>query len=223
MLKKLSIMCSVTQNEREINMKRKIFLRGIIIAFLSAVLVVGVCEQVQGEISSGVLRLHIIANSDSEYDQRIKLMVRDEIIKNQKNIFPEITKGELTAVQKEKIITIAESVTEGAGYGATVERGRFYFPTKKYENITLPAGEYDALRIVLGEGKGQNWWCVMYPPLCFVDSAVGKMSDENADVLKEKMSDAAYELITDESIKVVPALKIVELWGEIKEKMRDFL
>lgn len=210
-------MCSVTQNEGEINMKRNFFLRGLIIVFLSVVLVAGVCEQVQGKISGGVVRLHIIANSDSETDQSVKLMVRDEIIERQKQIFPDGIPRDLNEKQKAKIKQIAENV---CGYEVRVERGNFYFPTKIYGNITLPAGEYDAIRVVLGEGKGKNWWCVMYPPLCFVESAMGEMDVENQKILKHNIGKNAYEIISDESIKTVPALKILELWGGVKEKAK---
>lgn len=215
-MEKLSIMCSVTQIEGEINMKRKFFLRSLTIVFLSIVLVSGVCEHVQGEISGGVVRLHIIANSDSTEDQDIKLMVRDEIISKQKEIFPDGIPKELNNEQKEKIEQTARDILKGK-YGVTVEKGRFYFPTKSYENITLPAGEYDAIRIVLGKGNGKNWWCVMYPPLCFLESSVGEMSEENRKILKSNMGEGAYEIISDESIKTVPALKILEVWGELKE------
>ena len=100
-----------------------------------------------------------------------------------------------------------------------LETGKFYFPTKEYENVTLPAGEYDAVRMVLGEGKGRNWWCVMYPPLCFTDSAVGKMENESEDILKESMGAYQYETITQNTIKVRPAFKLVEMWQEFKQKI----
>lgn len=199
-------------------MERKFFLRGLIIVFLSVVFVIGVCEQVQGEISDGVVRLHIIANSDSDEDQNIKLLVRDEIIKRQREIFCDGIPKELNEEQKTKIEQIAKEI---CGDTAKVERGRFYFPTKVYENITLPAGEYDAVRIVLGKGEGKNWWCVMYPPLCFTGSAVGEMDEDSMEMLKHNIGRNAYEIISDESIKVVPALKILELWGGVKEGVKN--
>ena len=199
-------------------MKRKIFLRCLIIVFLSVVMVAGVCEQVQRKISGGVVRLHIIANSDSEADHNVKLLVRDAIISKQKEIFPHGITRDLDNEQRAKIKQIAESI---CGYGAKVERGRFYFPTKAYENVTLPAGEYDAVRIVLGKGEGKNWWCVMYPPLCFSESAMGKMDEESQEILKHNIGKNTYEIISDESIKMVPALKILELWGEVKEMSKN--
>ncbi len=199
-------------------MKRKIFLRCIIGVFLAVVLITGVCEQVSGDISSGVIRLHIVANSDSNIDQKIKIAVRDSVIAAQEWIFPDGIPEKLTYEQKELLAQAAEGVlrSKGAKYGARVETGKFYFPTKKYDNITLPAGEYDAVRIVLGEGLGQNWWCVMYPPLCFTDSALGAMEGKSRSILIEEIGKNGYEIIAGESVCAVPALKILELWGKVK-------
>jgi len=221
-MEKLSIMCSVTQNRSEINMKRKIFLRVLICAFLIVVLIAGICEQLQEGIAAGVVRLHIIANSDSERDQKIKLLVRDEIIRTQREIFDDDIKKELNEEEKEKILKCVHEVlfNSGTAYDAKIETGNFYFPVKEYENITLPAGNYDAVRVVLGEGKGENWWCVMYPPLCFTDSAVGSVSRENMNLLKNSMGKVEYEIISGEKIKTVPALKIFELWQELKENVK---
>lgn len=206
-------------------MKRKIFLRCIIAVFLLAVLIVGVAEQLQGDISSGIVRLHIIANSDEDCDQQIKLAVRDAVIAAQEDIFPDGIKKELTGAEKERLTEAAQNVLrrQGADYGVALETGNFYFPTKEYENITLPAGNYDAVRVILGEGKGQNWWCVMYPPLCFTDSAVGRVDKGSEEILKESMDDFEYEIISEENIKTVPAFKIVEIWQGFKEKVRKIL
>ena len=209
----------------ENSMKRKILQWCIIAVFLFSVSVVAVCEHIHEDISGGLVRLHIIANSDSEKDQRVKLMVRDAIIECEKDIFKEGIKKTLNNEEKGKIKKTAEKIlyAQGARYGARVETGDFYFPTKQYENITLPAGKYDAVRVVLGEGQGKNWWCVMYPPLCFGKSYTGVMQDESLNILKEKMSDFDYEIISEENIKTVPAFKVVELWQIVKEKIRNSL
>lgn len=206
-------------------MKRKIFLRCTIGIFLAVVLIAGVCEQVQGEISSGIVRLHIIANSDADTDQDVKIKVRDAIIAAQKDIFPHGIKKNLSYEEKEMLAQVAEGVlrSQGFNYGVKLETGKFYFPAKKYDNITLPAGDYDAVKVVLGEGKGQNWWCVMYPPLCFTDSAVGRMNEESLSKLKETMGKAEYEIVSGESVKAVPVLKILELWQGLKENVKKFL
>lgn len=206
-------------------MRRIIFLRCIIIAFLVTALLIGVCEQIQGDISSGIVRLHIIANSDEEHDQQIKLKVRDAIIDSQKEIFSDGIKNTLNKEEREKLLKKSEQVLneQGVNYKATIETGKFYFPTKKYDNITLPAGNYDAVRVVLGEGGGQNWWCVMYPPLCFADSAVGKADEKSLDILRKSMTEFEYKIISEEDIKVVPAFKLVEIWQNVKKKINNCL
>ena len=206
-------------------MKKRILLWCIIVVFLLSVSVAAVSERMCDDISGGIVRLHIIANSDDGNDQRIKLLVRDAIISAQKEIFDNGIKTTLNNEEKEKIRQTAETVLaeQGALYSATVETGSFYFPTKRYENITLPAGNYDAVRVVLGEGEGKNWWCVMYPPLCFAQSAVGSADEESLAILKESMSDFSYEIISEESVKITPAFKIVEVWQVVKEKIKNSL
>lgn len=206
-------------------MKKKILLWCIIVVFLLSVSVAVVSERMCDDISAGIVRLHIIANSDDVNDQRIKLLVRDAIIGCQKDIFSDGIKKTLNNEEKEKIKKVAQKVLDeqDALYGATVETGNFYFPTKRYENITLPAGNYDAVRVVLGAGNGQNWWCVMYPPLCFAQSAVGKADAESLDILKESMGEFSYDIISEESVKIVPAFKIVEIFQVVKEKIKNSL
>lgn len=206
-------------------MKRKILLWCIIAVFILMASVANACERIHADIASGIVRLHIVAASDSEADQKIKLLVRDAIISAQKEIFGGGIKKTLNMEEKEKLEMCALAVLKenGKSYGATVETGNFYFPTKRYENITLPAGNYDAVRVVLGDGKGKNWWCVMYPPLCFSESAVGKADDESLDVLKKNLTEFEYEIVSEESIKIVPAFKLVETWQIIKEKIKNFL
>lgn len=206
-------------------MKKKILLWCIIVVFLLSLSVAAVSERMCDDISGGIVRLHIIANSDDENDQRIKLLVRDAIIKMQKEIFDDGVKKILNNEEKEKIRQTAENVLkeQGASYSAAIETGKFYFPTKQYENITLPAGNYDAVRVVLGNGNGKNWWCVMYPPLCFTQSAVGNADEESLNMLKESMSEFGYDIISEESIKIVPAFKIVEMFQVVKEKIKSSL
>ena len=204
-------------------MKRKFLLWCIISVFFLMVSVVGASERIHKDIAGGIVRLHIIADSDDEHDQEIKLLVRDAIISSQEEIFKNGIKKTLNKEEKEKIKEIATKILteQGAEYGANVETGKFYFPTKRYDNITLPAGNYDAVRVVLGSGKGKNWWCVMYPPLCFSESALGKADKESLDMLKENMSDFEYDIIAEEDIKIVPAFKLVEICQIIKEKIRN--
>ena len=206
-------------------MKRKIILRCILIVFLVVVTVFGIAEQLQTNISSEIVRLHIIANSDGADDQAVKLKVRDAVICAEKEIFPDGIKKEITADEKEKIVNIAQKILSenGMDYGAIVEAGNWYFPVKKYDNITLPAGNYDGVRVILGNGNGQNWWCVMYPPLCFTECAKGRADEESRRILKENMTDFEYKMVTEDGICIRPAFKLVEIWSGIKEKMKSVL
>lgn len=203
--------------------RRKIISKLFFAAFLIAIVFMGICEAISEDISSGIVRLHIIANSDSEFDQTVKLAVRDALLTASEEMagdapisldFAEQHKSEL----EETANTVLRN--NGCKYACSIETGNFHFPTKTYENITLPEGDYDAVRVVLGEGGGQNWWCVMYPPLCFTDSAKGKVSDENLEKLSETMGWAEYQMISDEDIKVKPAFKAVEIWQSFKEKIK---
>lgn len=121
-----------------------------------------------------LIRLHVVANSDSEDDQALKLQVRDAILARARTLLGSVkTKEEAWQVLLEKASELQAAATErirtsGKSYGARVEMGTFAFPERTYGPITIPSGDYDAVRVVLGEGKGQNWWCVLFPPLCFI-------------------------------------------------------
>ena len=126
------------------------------------------CDEIRGD----VLRLHVLANSDSEEDQQLKLKVRDALLTAGKNIFDgSVTKEnaeEKIEKEKEKLIETAEKVIRENGFDYPVEITVTdeFFTTRTYENVTLPAGKYKAVRVLIGESAGKNWWCVMFPPLC---------------------------------------------------------
>ena len=125
--------------------------------------------------SDNLIRFHVIANSDSAADQHLKMLIRDRIIEATGNEFAkakDLTAAENIAqnnLEKMRLIAAREIKTAGKDYPVRTEIGYFSFPTKSYGNYTLPAGNYQAVRVVIGEGKGANWWCVLFPPLCFVD------------------------------------------------------
>ena len=173
------------------------------------------------DIADSVLRLHIIAQSDNKHDQETKLFVRDYILNNYKNDF-NITDSDCAYNTAAENITAIERLANealkkaNAPYTAKAYTGSFYFPTKTYSNISLPAGYYKAVRIVLGDGFGQNWWCVMYPPLCFTESAAGNLSDEEIETLKSSMSRSDYEIITQTGkLPIEIKFRIVEIFGRI--------
>ncbi len=185
---------------------------------------IGASEAAVEDIGSGIVRLHILANSDSEEDQALKLAVRDRVIaevRARENAH-EITKEYLQKNENMLLDACRDEICkQGYSYNVRMEFGRFYFPTKTYENITLPAGDYDAVRILIGEGAGQNWWCVMYPPLCFTSETKGEMPQEEMEKLRQSMSNENFDLIqNEEQIVIKPSLKIVELWQELKHRLQ---
>ncbi len=181
---------------------------------------------VQAEIADSVFRLHVIANSDSTEDQELKYKVRDALISYMNSICSKTTsKEEAISIAGSHIndfYNIANNVIKenGFSYPVSIEIGKSDFPTKNYGDVSLPAGIYDALKVNIGEAKGQNWWCVMFPPLCFVDVTSGVVSDESKEQLENSMSEEDYDLITksDDSSDVHFKFKIVELFENIKMK-----
>lgn len=139
------------------------------------------------EIPQHVLRLHIPANSDSEYDQNMKLMVRDYILEEYGTQLSGLgSRDEAAQRVSELLPEIEESCSEflrehGAGYGASAQLTEMYFTTRRYDNVTLPAGEYQALRITLGSGEGHNWWCVIFPQLCIPLASAPLPQSESAE------------------------------------------
>ena len=157
---------------------------------------------VGNEIRSETLRLHIIANSDSEADQELKLKVRDAVLSATGELFADVS-GKIEAVaaaeySSNDIKSIAEKVIaeEGFDYPVQVEITEMWFETRDYEGFTLPAGDYDAVRIVIGAGEGKNWWCVMYPALCIpgAEEAIKKYG-ENADFILENRFEIRFAII----------------------------
>ena len=165
------------------------------------------------EISDEVFRLHILANSDSEEDQALKLRVRDRVLKRGDELFNSAkTKEEaekLTASHLQELADIAadEIADSGYDYPVRAELTRMYFNTRRYASYTLPAGTYDALRLVIGKGEGHNWWCGMYPSLCV---GVASEQDEKA---RGALTESQYELVTDENTEY--RFKLVEIFEKI--------
>ncbi len=168
-------------------------------------------------ISNAVLRLHIIPNSSSLSDQYLKFQVRDRVLGDTSALFENATSPEnarLVAIKnRETIKNSAEAELRrlGCDYPVSVTVTRADFPTKKYGSVTLPAGTYDAVQIKIGSAEGKNWWCVMYPPLCFTD---GVVSDKSLKKLKTSLSPEEYQLITKNTQSkpsVQVRFKIVEI------------
>lgn len=189
---------------------------GLLIAVLLSVTSFGASC---GNIRNSVLRMHIIANSDSTEDQAVKLQVRDAVLAAGKDLFD----GSLTAADAENILesdkqalqSAAETVLRenGFSYGVRVEIGKDFFNTRTYdEKVTLPAGEYEAVRVILGEGKGKNWWCVMFPPLC--------LPAAEADAQMEDILPKHEAEITEHRPQYEARFKIIELFEKLSEKSK---
>lgn len=162
-------------------------------------------QNISSDISESVFRLHVIANSDTKEDQDLKYMVRDSLLNYMNEICGNCkTKEEaINLVEKNedkfKAIALNTIHTEGYSYDVKINIGNFEFPTKNYGDISLPAGYYDALRVEIGEAKGQNWWCVMFPPLCFVDVSSGIVPDESKELIENNLTEEEFALVTDKS------------------------
>ena len=158
---------------------------------------------VSSELSNAVFRLHVLANSDSVEDQHLKLKVRDSLLSYMNNLCSNCsTKEEAMQIansHKNEFQKIAENVIieNGYDYSVKININNFYFPTKSYGDIALPAGYYDALRVEIGKAEGKNWWCVMFPSLCFIDITSGIVSTEGKENLEENLDSESYELISE--------------------------
>jgi stage II sporulation protein R len=172
----------------------------------------------QAALAEKMVRLHVVANSDSAWDQKVKLLVRDRLLEEVQCLLEEETDLE-QAKQKiqealPKLAKVGQEVVfeEGDTYMVTASLERTFFPTKEYEGFALPAGDYTALRIVLGEGKGANWWCVLFPPLC-----TGVATEDVEDVASAAgLTEEEIALITEQEEGYVFRFRCIELWEQVK-------
>lgn len=178
-------------------------------------------EDVNAGLSQNLVRLHVIANSDSAADQALKLKVRDAVIEYMKvKLEASDSIDETKAIIKDNLENIQEVASEvirknNSSYAVKASLGKYAFPTKTYGDIALPAGEYQALRVVIGNGSGKNWWCVLFPPLCFIDATHGTIPESVKQELRTSLSDEEYKLITTSDEKDIPV--------KVKFKLVEFL
>lgn len=198
--------------KKSINMK--LFSKALCIAFVLTVFYSLIPFEAEcNEISNEVFRIHILANSDSQADQNLKLKVRDEILAYSEELFNSAnSKEEAEKIVQEnlaEIIAVAQKKVydEGYDYKVNAEITNMYFTTRYYEQFTMPSGMYDALRVTIGEGEGQNWWCVMYPSICLSASIE---SDEKA---KESFTDNQYDIVSSGEYQY--RFKVVEIFEKI--------
>ncbi|MDO5555796.1 MAG: stage II sporulation protein R [Clostridia bacterium] len=205
------------------------FKRFAILIFLLFVYII-ICASsyvnaISSNIQNSIFRLHVIANSDSEEDQNLKYIVRDNVLEYINIISENATcKEEVINLAKDNITEIekiAQQTVYENGYNYTINLsiGNFPFPTKSYGDISFPAGYYDALKIEIGEAKGQNWWCVMFPPLCFVDVTNGVVPQESKEIIENNLSQEEYKLLSENSNNINFKFKIVEMFQNISMKL----
>lgn len=196
----------------------KIFLISVIIAFiLYCAFAVSYFAAVSGEIRESVVRLHILADSNSQIDQQVKLKVRDALLEKNTELLsskvtPENAK-EYFEKSKSELEKCANEVLKdnGFNYTAKITLGKEYYTTRVYENLTFPAGTYTSVKVVLGSGEGENWWCVMFPPLC-VPAATGGITTDDEVELEEYLDEDGKKIVSSKG-KFKVGFKVVE-WYE---------
>ena len=202
-----------------------IFLALIVATVVTTAVVMGDVQRkeraVQEHLAEEVLRFHVLANSDSRTDQAVKMEVRDAVLSYLKEVLPEeLDVKETTRWMRghtEEIRQVAEQKMADLQMQQTVSVAvtTCYFPDRTYGDVTFPAGNYKTLRIELGDAAGHNWWCVLYPQMCYVDAAWGEPTEEGRERLQENLTAEEYAVVsaaeqTNKAPKI--KLKIVEMW-----------
>lgn len=199
-------------NEKRIhimNKKGPLLIIAIIIGFLATYALTPANQDtdcnMQKEISQKIIRFHVRANSDSNDDQNLKLKVKDEVVSYLKDAMKKAASKEdsITYIKNhiDEITNVAQNVVKNAGYNYSVKAymTNEFFPTKSYGDVTIPCGDYDAFRIDIGENAGHNWWCILYPPLCFVQGSYGIATDESKQLLKNVLDEDEFSYISNAS------------------------
>lgn len=189
----------------------KLFIKSACIAFVLTVIYSLIPFQAEcADISDEVFRLHILANSDNEEDQNLKLKVRDRVLEYTETLFKNAgSKEEAESIISDNLqnisnVAYAEVIDNGYDYKVKAEITNMYFTTRYYENYTLPSGMYDALRITIGNGNGHNWWCVMYPSICI------SSEEEQDKKAKEVFDTTQYDIVKNEKYQY--KFKVVEIF-----------
>lgn len=186
------------------NLKMVIILTFLLFLY-STICAISYAQNISTDIANSVFRLHVIANSDNKEDQDLKYKVRDNLLDYMNSICKNCKSKQeaISIVEKNKStfeqIAVDTIKEQGYSYPVKINIGNFEFPTKNYGDISLPAGYYDALRVEIGEAKGQNWWCVMFPPLCFVDITSGVVPDESKEIMENSLSEEEFALVSNKT------------------------
>lgn len=174
--------------------------------------------QEERHVYDGFIRLHVLANSDSDDDQALKLKVRDAVLED----VSELTAGctdvaqakEVLAANTDRLVSTASAAVHAEGRDDTVQvvMGQEYYPTRGYDGIRLPAGVYESVRILIGEAQGQNWWCVLFPPLCVNTAAPEEQ------MIEAGFTEGQIRILTEnENPRYVLKFRILELFAELRE------
>lgn len=195
--------------------KIKVFLFSLLFILVSILIYQGKLyssAQIQEGISDKIIRFHVIGSSDRDEDQALKLTIKNHVLDYMKEPLSkseslEDTKRILKEQDSNIIKLVKEVISKNISPSSndsiptvTTAIEEVYFPIKSYGDLTLPAGKYTAFRIILGEGKGSNWWCVLYPPLCFIDATHGVVPDSSREDFKNLLTQEEYEAILSEDI-----------------------
>ena len=216
----------------EIFQDKEVLNEKIMSMILLAVIILGIItlglgiytQTVTQTLSENILRFHVVANSDTTEDQLLKQQVKDEIIAYMQ---PLLKNAEDIDESKRLIMAYSEDIKQvanrvvskwGKDYKVQLFIDHANFPTKSYGDIILPAGEYEACRIIIGEGKGENWWCIMFPPLCYVDAATGVVPAEGKAKLQEQLTDEQYNMICNADAPYEIRFKIVDKVNNLLKK-----
>ncbi|PKM94831.1 MAG: stage II sporulation protein R [Firmicutes bacterium HGW-Firmicutes-1] len=218
---------------KKTNKRRTAIGAGIVILALLAIIydmTIGFTKEkdvvVEG-LSNSLIRFHVIANSDSEEDQSLKVKVKDEVIEMMQVLLQESTSvdasREIILKNMSNIKQTAENVINENNFSdeVTIALQKQEFPLKQYGDIVLPPGEYEALVIRIGAAEGKNWWCVLFPPLCFVDATHGVVDNQSKQALKDVLSDDEYAAIVMSKDKDVNIKVKSRLFKWFSEKDRD--
>lgn len=211
--------CFVHTNHLSEGFRFRLFILILLIAGISTLLVNGNAKantDIQEGIAQKVLRFHVIANSDSEEDQQLKLKVKSVLVESlspQLINIDDITEVKsILSAQLNSIQRTAMQVVQQQGYDYPVEvtLEKCYFPLKKYDNYAFPPGYYEALRVRIGKAEGRNWWCVMFPPLCFVDETYSIVDENSKEKLLQLLSEEEYDTLISGKTPVKVRFKLLE-------------
>lgn len=162
---------------------------------------------IQRGIASNIIRFHVRAESDSDEDQNIKLQVKEAVLDY---ISPILSQSQSVDESRQLLLCESDNIREvavsklrslGSESDVSVYFENCYFPMKTYGDMTFPPGEYEAFRVDIGDAKGRNWWCVLYPPLCFIDAVYGEVPDESKEELKGVLTEEEYRTVSGENVK----------------------